>query len=656
MAACKTRLGGWYKVPTVSRLPITDEPRATESPLDVPGASPREIYQGMAECSLLDSQRLKTESDRLSNYRLAVFLGTLACVFAGVYWPHTPAVGAVFLLAGLVGTAAFVWLLFKHADVHRQREQADGLREVNAQSLSRLERDWSKLPLVPTPAFVANDPVALDLDLFGSGSLFHLICTAGTAQGRRALAAVLVSAEKVGGVVTEVTARQRAVAELAGVVELRQEMQLHGREFAAGKAAAGQKVPDEDPFLAWATGESHLVRQPALMAAVRILPVLIILCIVGLLKVDAVFLYPLGLLWIARYFLVARTAKPVQRSLDAVCEQGRDLRGYGQMFDRLVRWQPAAPELQRLAERLRGAGEAMDRLDTLTALAAIRTTPASPVAQWLFCWDYHTLYLMERWQLRHGAQVRGWFEALGEWEALASLGALKFDQPDWPQAVFTDEPSIVARALGHPLLTEKSRVDNDVTLGPPGTFLLVTGSNMSGKSTLLRTVGMNVVLAQAGGPVCAAELRLPRAGVRLATSLRAQDSLQEGVSFFMAELRRLAEVIQIADATPDGPGSPVVLYLLDEILRGTNTEERQIIVSKVVARLLERRAVGAISTHDLSLAEVEILALSAQTVHFREDFEEGAAGATMRFDYRMRPGLATTTNALKLLKIIGLKL
>ena len=206
------------------------------------------------------------------------------------------------------------------------------------------------------------------------------------------------------------------------------------------------------------------------------------------------------------------------------------------------------------------------------------------------------------------------------------------------------------------MLPEENKIANDVTLGPPGTFLLVTGSNMSGKSTLLRTVGMNVVLAQAGGPVCAAELRLPQAGIRLATSLRAQDSLQEGVSFFMAELRRLAGVVQVADATPNEPGCPVVLYLLDEILRGTNTEERQIIVGKVMKHLLGRRAIGAVSTHDLSLAKVETLAEAVRPVHFCDEFEEGPVGATMRFDYQMRPGLATTTNALKLLKVIGLDL
>ena len=386
----------------------------------------------------------------------------------------------------------------------------------------------------------------------------------------------------------------------------------------------------------------------------RLLPILL-LASLGLFFTQRIGVAAPVLCFLARWLVTQRYGGQVRQRLDQVASKERHLHGYGELFAHLAKWQPVSPLLTDLYGHLQGAAAAMGTLETLVGLAAIRATPASPVAQWLFMWDFHTLFLMERWQERHGAQVRRWFEALGEVEALAALSVLAFDEPDWTFPVFTGEPQIAARALGHPLLPASSRVPNDVTLGPPGTFLLVTGSNMSGKSTLLRTLGINVVLAQAGAPVCAAELRLPPALV-LATSLRVQDSLREGVSFFMAELRRLASVVAQADALDPTPGGPVLLYLLDEILRGTNTHERQIIVGKVVAHLLKCRAIGAVTTHDLSLAEMEALAGACQAVHFTEDFEEGPAGALMRFDYRMRPGLATTTNALKLLQVIGLKL
>ncbi len=600
--------------------------------------------------------RLRADFDRLSNARATTFVGALICIFSGINWPHSAMVAAGLLAVGLGSGAAFVWLLFKHADVHREQTQTEGRRRINEKGLARLERDWSKLPVPPAPASLRDDPVALDLDLFGPGSLFHLVCTAGTPQGRRRLAGVLAPPPgEAPSSDEEIRTRQEAVAELAAAVDLRQELQLIAEEFTHTMTPGGPILSDDDALISWATNEPYLLPRLWLVAATRLLPVLIVLAIVGGLMVDPGWILALVILWIGRYVLTALTGGPLQPRLNSVGAKERNLRGYRDLFSLLAKWQPKSPELRRLAKRFQGADTAMHSLDGLVSLAAIRTTPANPVAQWLFLWDYHALYLMERWQERHGAQVRGWFEALAEVEMLASLATLKFDHPGWPFPTFTSEAKIEARALGHPLLPDGARVANDVTLGPPGTFLLVTGSNMSGKSTLLRTLGINAVLARAGAPVCAAELRLPPVLV-LATSLRVQDSLQEGVSFFMAELRRLAWVVERADALADAPGGPVVLYLLDEILRGTNTQERQVIVGKVVAHLLGRPAIGAVSTHDLSLAEMETLAAKAQTVHFREEFEESATGATMRFDYRMRPGLATTTNALKLLKVIGLKL
>ncbi len=589
---------------------------------------------------------LTSRYNRIANARLLVAVCAVGCVFAGVYWPHGPT-AAVLWLAGTLGSVAwFVVLLADHAGVLQEKERVEGLRRINTQALARLERDWSKLTLPVVPAFAKDSVLAGDLDLFGHGSLFHLLGTTGTPQGRHALGSWLVAPPA--NVAEAIPARQAAIRELATELDLRQELEL----AAAALHTAGSTA--SDPFLSWAASEAFLLPRPWLVWTTRLLPVLL-LTAVGLFFAQRIGVFLPTLILIARWGLTWRYGGQVRRRLDQVSSKQSGLRGYGALFARLAKWQPAAPLSVDLHQRLHGAAAAVDHLETLAGLAAIRTTPASPLAQWLFMWDFHTLFLMERWQQRHGALVRGWFEALGEVEALAALSVLAFDEPDWVFPVFTDEPEIAARALGHPLLLGKGRVVNDVTLGPPGSFLLVTGSNMSGKSTLLRTVGINVVLAQTGAPVCAAELRLPPAVV-LATSLRVQDSLQEGVSFFMAELRRLASVVARADEVENQPGGPVLLYLLDEILRGTNTHERQIIVGKVVAHLLRCRAIGAITTHDLSLAEADGLAGACRAVHFTEDFEEGAEGAVMRFDYKMRPGLATTTNALKLLQVIGLKL
>ena len=255
-------------------------------------------------------------------------------------------------------------------------------------------------------------------------------------------------------------------------------------------------------------------------------------------------------------------------------------------------------------------------------------------------------------------------------------------QPRSPgDAILAPDCMVRATGLGHPLLADKNRVANDITVGPAGTVLLVTGSNMSGKSTLLRAMGTNVALAQAGGPACAASLTLPP--VVLATSMRIDDSLEQGVSFFMAELRRLKEIVDLAvryGPGPDGTGMHktgshdtdphhkkqydngshihcrcrTVLYLLDEILLGTNSVERHIAVERVLGHLLRQGAIGAITTHDLELADSPALKEACQPVHFRETFVSENGNQRMKFDYHLHPGVATTRNALKLLEMVGL--
>jgi DNA mismatch repair ATPase MutS len=236
-------------------------------------------------------------------------------------------------------------------------------------------------------------------------------------------------------------------------------------------------------------------------------------------------------------------------------------------------------------------------------------------------------------------------------EALAALATLAHDNPSWPFPTLDDGADrLTATALAHPLLPAATRVGNDVIVGPPGTMLLVTGSNMSGKSTLLRAIGLNAVLAQAGAPVCASRLTMPT--VELRTSIRLADSLERGVSLFMAELHRLKEIV---DAARSRDRARPLLYLLDEILHGTNTAERLIAARAVLEHLVRAGAIGAVTTHDLTLAADGALAGASRPVHFTEQVtSENGGVAGMTFDYRLRPGLATSTNALKLLALVGL--
>jgi DNA mismatch repair ATPase MutS len=265
--------------------------------------------------------------------------------------------------------------------------------------------------------------------------------------------------------------------------------------------------------------------------------------------------------------------------------------------------------------------------------------------------DVHLGFALDRWRARWGPDVRRWLDALGHMEALSSLATLGHDHPDWSRPEWKVGESVLrAAGLGHPLLVPATCVRNDLEVGPPGTFLFITGSNMSGKSTLLRAVGANVVLAGAGAPVCATSLTLPP--VRLWTSMRVDDSLADGVSRFMAELLRVRAVVEAARDAAGGEAP--VLYLLDEMLQGTNTAERRVAARAVLRHLLEEGAIGGITSHDLTLADAPDLEPLRRAYHFREQVGRDGKGTVLTFDYVLRPGVATTRNALRLLEAVGL--
>ncbi len=344
-----------------------------------------------------------------------------------------------------------------------------------------------------------------------------------------------------------------------------------------------------------------------------------------------------------------------------MAEQGGAFRHYADSFAVVAGARFTTPALREFQAELTVDGVSaygqMRRLQRLQTLVIPRSSLAYGFVQLLTLWDFHLLAALERWQAAVGGRARGWLAVLGEIEALAALAGLAHDNPEW---AFPDvDPraeALEARGLGHPLLPEDVRMVNDVAVGPTGTFLLVTGSNMSGKSTLLRAIGVNVVLANAGGPVCAEAFRLPP--VALWTSMRIQDSLERGVSYFMAELQRLKQVVDAARPAARRDGR-AVLYLLDEILQGTNTLERQVAARRIIRYLVANGALGAVSTHDLDLAEpseAPAIAAAARPVHFTEILTDGPDGPAMSFDYRLRPGIATSTNALSLMRIVGLEL
>ncbi len=608
-------------------------------------SSPRAAYQAqIARCTAEEHEQAAL-SRRISYGRLAAFVAGAVCALlmalasfpASVWW----------LAAAGLAFAAFFALVLWHDRVIRREKSAAARRAFHQEGLARLDRRWADLPVPAVPEAALGSPLARDLDLFGRASLSQLLATARTPFGRAAVARWLLEPAPA----AEVGRRQAAVGELAPKLDLRQDLALAGGELTTAST-------DTEPFLAWAEGEPWLPGRRWLVRLAYLLP-LVGLALLGAALAGAVPGSVFLLAALVNLGVGYGFAKQTFGIFERVEAGEGGFTAYGRALAVAVREPAASPKLRDLQAAMDAgaaapAHAAMNRLARLVVLADARhSSLVHQILQILFLWDIHILGLLERWQVKHGRDARRWLTALGEVEALAALGSLRFENPEWvfPEIETAATPRVVATALGHPLIRPDARADNDLTLGPPGTFLLVTGSNMSGKSTLLRALGVNVVLALAGGPVCARSLRLPQ--VELATSLLVEDSLASGVSFFLAELQRLKAILDVA-ASCHARGV-TLLYLLDEVLRGTNSAERRIAVRRVLLRLMELGALGAVTTHDLALAEEEALAAVQQPVHFRETLNPAGDGPAMTFDYRLRPGLATTVNALKLLEMVGIE-
>jgi hypothetical protein len=629
------------------------EPVSSAAVPSQPG--PAAIYEGRRRRHEAEERRLAAVSLRISIGRGLTFAAFAGCLLWILFTASAPR--PLPLWCAGAALAAFVSLAVVHALRLRELRRAAELRRVNEEGLARIDRAWDGLPLPAEPPRDRTLPLARDLHLYGRASLFQLLGTAHTPAAKALLRDWLEGAAPPAAIVE----RQAAVAELAERLDFRQLLEL------AVRGMEGHP-PDCEPFLRWAEDEPWLLARPALLWAARIATALTLAALAG----AAALGWPPRLFWglvtlnlAIGYGLQGSLAPRLAR----VSATRDEMMRYVEGVRHAAAGSFASPRLRALTAALApGGGEApahaaLAALESRLGLADARhSAPFHFVLQALTLWDFHILALLERWQVGAGRRARRWLTALGEIEALAALAVLRFENPAWafPQ-VAAGLPELAARDLGHPLLPPARRVGNDVAVGPAGTFLLVTGSNMSGKSTLLRAIGLNTVLAQAGAPTCAAALSLPP--LRLATSILVEDSLASGISFFLAELLRIKGVVVAADqAARDGA---VLLYLLDEVLRGTNSAERRIAVRRVLRHLLAQGALGAISTHDLELAAAEEQApdgqpgdivAAARPVHFRETLIAAPGGPRMTFDYRLRPGPATTTNALELLRLVGLDL
>lgn len=570
-------------------------------------------------------------------------LGMAVAGVAGFHWPWVGVAAVIFF--------GFLVIAFFHEGMQTNSRRATSMASYYRESLARCRRQWKQIevPDIEIPdKFLA---VSTDLNLLDSTSVYKLLGIVRTPSGIEALREWIIT----GASVEEIKRRQDAVAELKPAIDWREKFWLSCQQLSSGGSG-----PRE--FVQWCESGHWFARRCWLLWVARVTSLVSIISLIGIFTGFGIALPILGVSCLFNFVLSIFYAGTIHESFNKVSTRADEANLYLTLFDRVANYPANSEKLTALQKRLKdnpsGAHQKLHKLGRWTALSNVRRSAALfipyIVMEFLFFWDVHILERMESWKSDSGQFARGWFDDLGQWEALCALAKLAADQPEWPFPTVvkksSGDPIVSGDQVGHPLL-DQSRVPNDVKIGPPGTVLLVTGSNMSGKSTLLRSVGANIVLAQMGSVVCADQLTL--SPVHIETSMRIADSLAEGVSFFMAELKRLKQIVDRGLEYQSDSGR-TMLFLLDEILQGTNSRERQIAVSRVVRKLIDRQAIGAISTHDLDLATTQELSQACQTVHFSEQFSDIDGKKEMTFDYRMKEGIAETTNALKLLEIVGL--
>ena len=588
--------------------------------------NPEELYNHHLE-QLKSEQSLEERAEKRLGYaKLAIALVTLGAAMVLLYYSR-------FLWLLLIPALLFAYFAVAHE--RRLQQIRDRLRSITfyERGIARISDRWAGKGETGERFLEPAHPYARDLDLFGPASLFELLCTARTRAGEETLARWLLNA----ATIPEIVERHGAVADLRERVELREQLFCIGETVRAGI--------HPDALADWGERKA-LLSGGAIRATNTALAVLWIAAMIAWgvwgLGTVALAISALNLAWAHR--IHARWDEAAERIEEAT----RDLDVLAGVLRLIDHGHFAASKLNSIQVRLKRGNmvpsDAIRGLDRIVGYLESRRNPAMRLLDVLTFWSTQCIFRAEKWQQEFGPHIRGWLAAVGEFEALTALAGYSFEHPDdvFPELV-EGGPLFDAAELTHPLLPAEKAVRNNVKLGDGLQLMVLSGPNMAGKSTFIRSVGVNAVLAQCGAPVRAKSLTMSPLAV--AASICILDSLSGGTSRFYAEIQRLKVAEDLA------AGEVPVLFLMDELLSGTNSHDRLEGTRLMVRSLMSRGAIGIVSTHDLALAEIpETMAGRAVNCHFEDRLEKGK----LIFDYKLKPGVVKTSNALELMRSIGL--
>jgi len=563
---------------------------------------------------------------RLGFSKFALLLGTV--LLAAMFFRHMAVLRAL-----LVPLAAFLWLAVLHErtlPAIRARQRTIAFYE---RGLARLQNHWAGTGETGERFLDPSHPYGRDLDIFGSGSLFELLCTVRTRGGEETLAGWLLSPAPI----DEVEARQQAILDLKHRVDFREQLSTLGEDLRLGT--------HPEALSAWGEGGPQF-------ASIRTRTVTRVLCLLWILSLAGWAIWHLGAFALAVSVLnlawAHRIHSRTEEATGALEAAAADLNLLASLLSRLEREPFTAPWLLELQTGLkRGGMTAAQAIGRLARLAQYLESNRNQIARFfdLFTfWGAQVVFAAERWQQQYGPGIRAWIAAAGQLEAITALSGYAYEHPQDVLPEFAPGgPLFVAEGLAHPLLPSSTAVRNDVKFGEGLQLILLSGPNMAGKSTFIRSLGVNAVLAQCGAPVRATRLRLSPLAV--GASICILDSLSGGVSRFYAEIQRIKRIVDLTQ------GPLPVLFLLDELLSGTNSHDRLEGTRFVVRTLVDAGAIGIVSTHDLALTAIpNTMEGRAINSHFEDQLESGR----LVFDYKLKPGIVQTSNALELMRSIGL--
>lgn len=597
----------------------------------------KEQYAAKASDTLHHAERLSEKYNRFSLVRLISFLAgvSLVAVLWVQWWP-----------AGGAGTVIFLLLFYRfvlwHQSIKRQEELNRRLHQINLAEVQAMDYDFSSF--ADGAAFAGPEhPYDIDLDVFGPHSLYQSCNRTVSVLGARQLAHLMTrpaSTEKI-------KARQEAVRELAPHIDWRQDFQ-----------ALGMGTTDDEAHFHllkdWIQDPLFFDGKKGLKAMLIIVPIWMTL---GTVLSFTIFPLETIIFFLILPAIVLRnTLKKVNELHNRTSKAVDILEKYADLIKHVEAKEWEAPLLKKISAHFSKneviASKSIRRLAYIINQLNVRFNPFAILLNLYALWDLQWMRQLDQWKTKNGALLLTWFEGLQQIDALNSLAVVHANNPDWIFPEIRLEEKVHTLQMGHPLIHREKRVPNDLELPTDGHIKLVTGSNMGGKTTFLRTLGLNVVMAMTGLPVCARTFALPPLWVY--TSMRTQDSLHESTSSFFAELKRLKTIIEAVESHKNTqPPAPKILFLLDEILKGTNSADRHKGSKALLLQLIQSKGSGLVATHDLELGHLEAkYPNSIENWCFEVDIEEGK----LSFDYKLKRGVSRSFNATILMQEMGINI